>query len=379
MEITDRLGPSAVTVPAGSTVRWHNADGERHRVRSESGPEEFDSGNLEPAGTWSETFSVPGEYRYVDARNPDRRAYWGSITVTGGTGSSDDSAPATGEPGSTTPDDGRGGQGPISMGDRSFAPASIDVPVGTTLTWVNDSDRDHTVTAGGGSFDSGEMPPGARFSRTFDQPGSYEYFCAFHSGMLGTVVVGDAAAEQDASGEEVETEAGPADATEQTTDRGSAPGGTDPAGSDVEVRDFAFAPESLEVAVGSTVTWRNVGDAPHTVTADDQSFDSGMMGSGDTFSHTFDRPGSYRYVCELHPQMVAVVTVGDVGGAQAPDAGASQASGEGQRVAASPAPSRQQGLMPIAALLVAALLVSASVLVGAGRVGRSLRREADTG
>ncbi len=68
----------------------------------------------------------------------------------------------------------------------------------------------------------------------------------------------------------------------------------------VEVIDFSYDPITLTVEAGTTVTWTNVGRAPHTVTADDGSFDSGRMNNGAVFSQTFSTPGSFGYFCEFH-------------------------------------------------------------------------------
>ena len=66
----------------------------------------------------------------------------------------------------------------------------------------------------------------------------------------------------------------------------------------------------LMVALGTTVTWTNDDPGmPHTVTAVDGSFDSGVMQTGATFSYTFDKPGDFEYFCTLHPWMRAKVTV----------------------------------------------------------------------
>jgi plastocyanin len=71
----------------------------------------------------------------------------------------------------------------------AFQPASMEVTAGTTVTWTNDDPAPHTVTAADGSFDSGAIAPGATFSRTFDSSGSFEYACAIHPTMTGTVIV----------------------------------------------------------------------------------------------------------------------------------------------------------------------------------------------
>jgi plastocyanin len=88
-------------------------------------------------------------------------------------------------------------------------------------------------------------------------------------------------------------------------------------GTAVSIVDFAFQPASIEVPAGSTVTWTNTGAAPHTVTADDGSFDSGKLGPGASFNQTFTTPGTYTYHCEVHPQMTGTVVVTEAAGAPA--------------------------------------------------------------
>lgn len=77
----------------------------------------------------------------------------------------------------------------------------------------------------------------------------------------------------------------------------------------VEMRQLAFAPASIEIAVGTTVEWRNDDQLVHTVRADDGSWDSGDIAPGATWRRTFDRPGTYTYTCTPHPFMKAVVVV----------------------------------------------------------------------
>ena len=99
----------------------------------------------------------------------------------------------------------------------------------------------------------------------------------------------------------------------------------------VSIVDFAFQPSSVEIATGGTVTWTNMGQAPHTVTADDGSFDSGTLSPGATFSQTFATAGTFTYHCNIHPQMTATVIVGGPGG-----------SGSGAQAQAAPAQSTPQ-------------------------------------
>ena len=77
----------------------------------------------------------------------------------------------------------------------------------------------------------------------------------------------------------------------------------------VMARDFMFAPTALTVGVGATVTWTNKDDEPHTVVSDGGLFRSGALDTGESFSFRFDRPGTYRYVCSIHPRMVGTIVV----------------------------------------------------------------------
>ncbi len=65
----------------------------------------------------------------------------------------------------------------------------IEIPVGTTITWENKDPLPHTVTANSGAFDSGIIPPGAKWSFTFTTVGTYDFFCTPHPFMTGVVVV----------------------------------------------------------------------------------------------------------------------------------------------------------------------------------------------
>ena len=73
----------------------------------------------------------------------------------------------------------------------------------------------------------------------------------------------------------------------------------------------AFTPPSVTIAAGETLQWVFQDANPHTVTADDDSFTSpkGGLANGKTYSHAFDKPGTYRYHCFIHPQMLGTVVV----------------------------------------------------------------------
>src|SRR5262249_37713045 len=87
---------------------------------------------------------------------------------------------------------------------------------------------------------------------------------------------------------------------------GSTSGSTTTAG---EIKDFAYNPPSIEVAAGTTVTWTNDDQAPHTATQNGSGFQSNKIDPGASFSFTFDKPGTYEYHCEYHPNMHGTVVV----------------------------------------------------------------------
>ncbi len=77
----------------------------------------------------------------------------------------------------------------------------------------------------------------------------------------------------------------------------------------VRIADFAFGRASVTVREGDTVTWSNSDEAPHTATADDGSFDTGVMDPGQSASVTFQNAGTVTYFCAIHPSMTARVVV----------------------------------------------------------------------
>ncbi|WP_375482255.1 cupredoxin family copper-binding protein [uncultured Mycobacterium sp.] len=80
-------------------------------------------------------------------------------------------------------------------------------------------------------------------------------------------------------------------------------------GDAVSIDNFAFVPAKLSVAAGSTVTWTNRDEEPHTVAASDGSFHSPGMGAQASYSHTFSAPGTVDYICSIHPFMRGTVVV----------------------------------------------------------------------
>ena len=77
----------------------------------------------------------------------------------------------------------------------------------------------------------------------------------------------------------------------------------------VKIDNFSFGPATLTVSAGTTVTWTNRDDTPHTVAAKDRTFKSKVMDTDESYSFTFSTPGEYAYFCSLHPHMTGTITV----------------------------------------------------------------------
>jgi plastocyanin len=84
---------------------------------------------------------------------------------------------------------------------------------------------------------------------------------------------------------------------------------TQAAETEVKIDNFTFAPQSITVKAGTTVTWSNDDDIPHTVASKTKLFKSKALDTGDKFSFTFTTPGAYEYFCSLHPHMTATIVV----------------------------------------------------------------------
>jgi plastocyanin len=113
--------------------------------------------------------------------------------------------------------------------------------------------------------------------------------------------------------------------TETTEGSGAAAGGSEGSGGEaqsspapsgeasksekVAIVEFSYEPDPVVVQVGGKVIWQNEDSAPHTATADDDSFDTGTIEQGKLGSETFKEPGTIAYHCEIHPTMHGTVEV----------------------------------------------------------------------
>ena len=82
-----------------------------------------------------------------------------------------------------------GGEDSVDIADLAFSPDTLTVPVGTTVTWENSDSLPHTSTSEDEVWDSGTLESGGEFSFTFEEAGTFSYFCEIHPSMNGSVVV----------------------------------------------------------------------------------------------------------------------------------------------------------------------------------------------
>jgi len=177
--------------------------------------------------------------------------------------------------------------------DFDFAPRRLSVSVGETIAWTNNGARPHTVSDRGGTFDTGPIAPEAVNGVTFSVPGTYSFFCRINPGRMNGVI-----------------EVTPGDEAPRAV-RVQA---TDPAR---EGSELGFTPSELSVGTGIPIVLANVGGKPHTLTADDGSFDTGIVTpgagggkfAGANASVTVTTPGRHPFHCEVHPEaMQGVIT-----------------------------------------------------------------------
>jgi plastocyanin len=183
--------------------------------------------------------------------------------------------------------------------DFAFQAPELTVPVGATVTWTNTGSRPHTVTDRGGTFDTDPIAPGATGSVTLTVPGTYSYFCRINPGRMNATIT-------------VQPGAGRVQRIE-ATDQAR------------EGESLRFNPNQLTVPAGGAIVLANVGGVPHTLTADDGSFDTGIVDpgaekgrfAGSNKSVTLDTPGTYTFHCDIHPAaMQGMVTVTGAAGGQ---------------------------------------------------------------
>ncbi len=273
--------PANLEVDVGTTVTWNNTGARPHTVTDRGGT--FDSNPIAPGAKTSINFTVPGTYAYFCRINPSKMN--GVVVV---------------KPGATPARVNRiQALDPARQGEQlRFDPAALTVESGSTIVFANVGGKPHTLTADDGSFDTGIVTPGAeggRFAGTnatvvVRKAGTIPFHCEIHpAAMKGVLTVtGNAAGNT-----------GPAAAS-------SAPRAVN-----VEMGDLFFKPVQVSVAPGGKITWTNKGQAPHDAKFDDVDGHTPTLKNGQSASLTApDKPGSYSYLCTIHPaKMRAVVVV----------------------------------------------------------------------
>jgi len=178
--------------------------------------------------------------------------------------------------------------------DFDYSPGRLTVEAGTKVTWTNTGSRPHTATDRGGTFDTKPIAPGAKAEVTLSTPGTYFYFCRINPAKMNGVLV---------------VEPGP---DEPRAVRVQA---VDPGFTGDKLR---FDPPELSVAAGTTLLVANVGGKPHSLTADNGAFDTGIIDpgaqggrfAGHNASVTLNQAGTFKFHCEIHPAaMKGTVTV----------------------------------------------------------------------
>jgi plastocyanin len=146
----------------------------------------------------------------------------------------------------------------------------------------------------------------------------------------------------------------------------------------VTIVDFSFSPGTITINQGDTVTWNNSGPTPHSATAPNGAFDTGIFPAGESRSHTFTEAGTYSYICTPHPNMrgTVVVQASQSGGGETPGSGAG-ASGSADADATGDAADAAGGpALPNSGLDAGALLALGALLL---LLGGAMRRRATAG
>ncbi|HEV2870540.1 MAG TPA: cupredoxin domain-containing protein [Actinomycetota bacterium] len=178
--------------------------------------------------------------------------------------------------------------------DVDVSPRRLTVEAGARVTWSNTGERPHTATDRGGTFDTKPIAPGASAQVTLSAPGTYFYFCRINPAKMNGVLTVEPGADEART------------ARVQAIDPG-------------QLGDkLRFDPDELSVAAGTTLLVANVGGKPHSLTADDGSFDTGIIDpgaqggrfAGKNASVTLNQAGTFKFHCEIHPAaMKGTVTV----------------------------------------------------------------------
>jgi len=132
-------------------------------------------------------------------------------------------------------------------------------------------------------------------------------------GLIALSIAGCGGDDGDDTGTAETTSSTTTEESSQSGGNASAPSGDAVRSAKVEIVDFAYDPDPVTVEEGGKVIWINEDSAPHTATADDGSFDTGTLEEGKLKSESFKQPGTYAYICSIHPDMHGTVEVVEAG------------------------------------------------------------------
>src|SRR5215208_5684083 len=163
--------PGELTVDLGQTVAFVNAHHDEHTATGSG----FDTGVIASGQVAPVVLDTAGKFAYACQIHP---VMTGKISVRG----EDGVVPEEQEAAQEIPADAT----TVRIVNLSFDPTQITIATGTTVSWSNEDSVPHTVTSTDGAFDSGIFDPGANFTWTFSQPGSFPYACQLHPQMQGT-------------------------------------------------------------------------------------------------------------------------------------------------------------------------------------------------
>lgn len=286
-----------ITVPeapltVGDSLTFTNTGARPHTATDRGGM--LNTGPIRPGESDALTFDVPGTYELFCEINPSTMN--ATVVV----------LPADDPPDQVRVqafDEARDGAA------KSFDRPALEVRPGAEVILANVGGLPHTLTARDGSFTTEVVEPGREDGRfagrngSFVAPeaGSYEFFCEIHpEAMQGVLTV--AGRPLDAPPPEREP---PPDDIEEVAAGAEAE-------ASIDVIDLDFDPDRVVVLPGAALTWTNSGDLPHTATFDnaDLGLDTGQIEPGGFGTLTAPaQPGSYAYLCEIHPQAMQGVLV----------------------------------------------------------------------
>ena len=322
------FNPDAITVPAGTTVIWTNQDSTPHTVTSTSGI--FDSGVMDQGENFSYTFQDPGTYDYSCMIHPYMKA---KVIVTpsggprpagAGVSQSEEGQAEVSRAEESRPAVNHGQSVLVEIKKHTYNPDSITVPVGTHVVWRNFDSVPHTVTGTNGLFDSGVMDQGENFSYTFQDPGTYDYYCMIHPYMKAKVIVTPSDGHQLDMAEVSQAEANqqPVSLAEPGSEISIVPvSTTSPQPStrvtvDLLAKNMNFDKDKITVIAGSKVFINFVNldvGMPHNFavyTGSDATrtiFQGRVVIGPAKITYAFDAPvdtGTYFFRCDVHPKVM---------------------------------------------------------------------------